>query len=45
MDLEKMMNIRFCDICDNNTQFIFCFVCDENVCEICENAYGCPADN
>lgn len=35
------MNIQMCELCDNFTDFDYCEACGEDVCQICQNAYGC----
>jgi len=42
MDLQKLLNVRSCEICDNATQHDYCVECGEQVCVICHEAYGCP---
>lgn len=42
MDLQKLMNTQFCEICDNHTEHDYCAECGEPVCEICHKEYGCP---
>ena len=41
MNLNEMLNIHHCDICDNAVQFDTCVECGEYVCVICHNEYGC----
>ena len=33
----------FCDLDDNYTEHFKCENCDELVCSLCHNAYGCPS--
>ena len=41
MNLNEMLNVRNCEICDNPVQFDTCVECGEYVCVICHNEYGC----
>ena len=37
-----MLELQFCEIDENYTEHDYCHACDENTCQLCHNAYGCP---
>jgi hypothetical protein len=40
MKLEKMVNVEFCEVCDNYTPNVHIEEAGEYGCELCYNAYG-----
>ena len=40
MKLEKMVNVEFCEICDNYTPEVFVEEAGEYGCQNCYEAYG-----
>jgi len=40
MKLEKMVNVEFCEVCDNYTPSIHIDEANEYGCQLCYEAYG-----
>ena len=40
MKLEKMVNVEFCEVCDNYTPSIHIEEAGEYGCQLCYEAYG-----